>query len=108
LRGRVVRAEFPTTYDGVRAEVDAQEILHAVARAIRAIGKEARRVDAVAISNMAPSWIAMDKGGRAITPVVTHQDRRSVEIARELERRIGKARHLRLVGNRRVPCGVGL
>jgi len=32
----------------------------------------------------------MDKRGRPLTPVVTHQDRRSVEIAGELERRVGK------------------
>src|SRR5207244_1358903 len=59
-----------------------------------------------ALSNMAPSWVAMDKRGRAITPIVTHQDRRSVDVARDLERRIGKARHLRLVGNRPIPGGI--
>ena len=49
---------------------------------------------------MAPSWVAMDKRGRAITPIVTHQDRRSVDVAREIEREIGKARHLQLAGVR--------
>jgi xylulokinase len=106
LQGRVVREQFPTDYDGVRAQVDGEQILRAVGRAIRAIGSEARRVDAIAISNMAPSWTAMDKRGRAITPVVTHQDRRSVDVARELEKRIGKSRHLRLVGNRPFPGGI--
>src|SRR5437868_2460091 len=94
LRGRVVRESFPTTYDGVRAEVAAEQILRAVARAIHAVGKDARRVDAIALSNMAPSWVAMDKRGRAITPVITHQDRRSIDVARQMERAIGKARHL--------------
>ena len=106
LRGSAVREEFPTTYDGMRAEVDAEQILRAVGRAIRSVGGEARRVDAIALSNMAPSWVAMDKRGRAITPVVTHQDRRSVDVARDLERRIGKARHLKLVGNRPFPGGI--
>ena len=106
LRGAAVREEFPTTYDGVRAEVDAEQILRAVGRAIHAIGGQARRVDAIALSNMAPSWVAMDKHGRAITPVVTHQDRRSIDVARELERRIGKQRILKLVGNRPFPGGI--
>ena len=55
---------------------------------------------------MSPAWVAMDKHGRALTPFVTHQDRRSVDIAIDLENRIGKARHLKLVGNRPVPGGI--
>jgi xylulokinase len=106
LKGRVVRESFPTSYDGVRAEVDADAILRAIAGAIRGLGSQVRRVDAIALSTMAPSWVAMDKRGRAITPLVTHQDRRSVEIAREIESRVGKARHLALVGNRPCPGGI--
>src|SRR5689334_6003878 len=85
LLGAPVRQPFRTDYDGVRAEVDPQHILGAIARAIRAIGPAARRVDAIALATMSPAWVAMDKHGGAITAVVTHQDRRSVEIARELE-----------------------
>src|SRR5687767_6123820 len=101
--GRTVREPFKTSYDGVRAEVNAEAIVHAVSRAIGALGAAAKRVDAVALSTMSPSWVAMDKQGRAITPVVTHQDRRSVEVAIDLERRVGKARHLKLAGNRPFP-----
>jgi xylulokinase len=105
--GRVARESFPTVYEDVRAEVDADDVLRALARAVRRLGAAARRVDAVAISNMAPSWVAMDNRGRAITPIVTHQDRRSVEVARELESRVGgTARHLKLVGTRPFPGGI--
>ena len=104
--GRIVREPFETYYDGVRAEVDADRLLRAVARAIGRIGPAAKRVDAVALSTMSPSWVAMDKQGRAITPIVTHQDRRSTDVARELEKRVGKARHLRLAGNRPFPGGI--
>ncbi|MEA2707852.1 MAG: xylulokinase [Phycisphaerales bacterium] len=104
--GGVKRVVFPTAYDGVRAEVDPEEILRALAAAIQQLGAAARRVDVIAISNMAPSWVAMDKHGRAITPIVTHQDRRSVDVARELEKTIGKARHLKLAGNRPFPGGI--
>jgi len=106
IAGRIARVAFETHYDGVRAEVDANEILRAVARAIAQLGRRVRRVDVVAISNMAPSWVAMDKRGRAITPIVTHQDRRSVEIAREIEKTVGKSRHLQLAGTRPFPGGI--
>jgi xylulokinase len=102
--GEIARAEFDTRYDGTRAEVDADHILRAVARATRQL--EAKSVDRVAISTMSPSWVAMDRRGRAITPVVTHQDRRSIEIAKEIERRVGTRRHLRLAGNRPFPGGI--
>jgi xylulokinase len=48
----------------------------------------------------------MDAAGKAITPIVTHQDRRSIEIARALEARVGKERHLQLAGNRPFPGGI--
>src|ERR1051326_3592451 len=104
--GKIVRQSFPTHYDGTRAEVDAQQILKAVAAAIAHLGTKAKRVDAIAPAVMSPAWVAMDKRGKAITPIVTHQDRRSVEIARELEGRIGKQRHLRLAGNRPFPGSI--
>ena len=104
--GRIARVPFETHYDGVRAEVDADEILRAVARAIAQLGAAVKRVDVIAISNMSPSWVAMDKRGRAITPIVTHQDRRSVDVAREIEKSVGKSRHLKLAGNRPFPGGV--
>ena len=106
LVGPIIRKRFQTTYDGVRAEVDAERVLRAVASAVRSAGTSARRVDVIAISNMAPSWVAMDKRGRAITPVVTHQDRRSVEVARQIEKSIGKMRHMRLAGMRPFPGGI--
>jgi xylulokinase len=106
IAGRIARIPFETHYDGVRADVEPDDILRAVARAIAQIGRAAKAVDLIAISNMAPSWVAMDKHGRAITPIVTHQDRRSVEIAREIEKKVGKSRHLKLAGNRPFPGGI--
>jgi sugar (pentulose or hexulose) kinase len=104
--GTIARQSFSTRFDGIRAEVEPGAILDAMSRAIAELGARTKRVEAVALSVMAPAWIAMDKRGRAITPFVTHQDRRSVDVAIELEKRIGKSRHLRLVGNRPVPGGI--
>src|SRR5215208_4904781 len=94
LRGDRVVAEAPrvffrTRHGGGRAEVEPGAILKAVRDAVAGLGAREKRVDAVPLA-----------------PVVTHQDRRSVDVALDLERRVGKARHLRLVGNRPFPGGI--
>jgi xylulokinase len=104
--GTVARTSFPTHYDGVRAEVNAKDILRATREVIGELGSAAKKVDTIALSVMSPAWVAMDHEGRALTPIVTHQDRRSVEIARELEKRLGKKRWLKLAGNRPAPGGI--
>src|SRR5215470_1356384 len=109
LLGRAVRQSFPTRYsgEGTRAEVDPDEILKAIFKASRQLSAGRKRsIDCVALATMSPSWVAMDSRGRALTPIVTHQDRRSQGIAVEIERRVGKQRHLQLSGNRPVPGGL--
>ena len=104
--GKVVRAAFATDFRGSRVEVPANRVLKAVADAVGQLGAPARRVEAVGLSVMSPAWCAMDAKGKALTPLVTHQDRRSVGIALEIERRVGEERHLRLAGVRPFPGGV--
>lgn len=106
VSGSVARAGFATRYDGERAEVDATHVLNAIGRAIAEVGAKAKKVDAIALSVMAPAWVAMDRHGKPLTPLVTHQDRRSVQVAMELEKQIGKSRLLKLVGNRPFPGGI--
>lgn len=107
VTGRVARATFPTGYSAVTAEVDARALLGALAEAAGQLGRSTlARVEAVVMSNMAASWIAMDRRGRALTPIVTHQDRRSVAEAMELERRVGQARYLSIAGSRPFPGGI--
>jgi xylulokinase len=104
--GKIVHGQYKTHFDGIRAEVDAEAVLKAVRDAVRQLGPNAKKVDHIALDAMGPSWIAMDKTGRALTPIITHQDRRSVEIAHQIEKRVGKARHLKLAGNRPIPGGI--
>lgn len=106
IAGPIARAGFPTRFEGVRAEVDATAVLRALTEAIAQVGQSARRVDAIALANMAPSWVAMDAKGKPLTPIITHQDRRSVDVAMALENRVGKERHLSLAGNRPFPGGI--
>jgi xylulokinase len=111
LRGTTVLKESPRAFftsrcEGARVDVDPETLLAAVKKAVEGLGEDARKVDAVALAVMCPAWVAMDKNGRALTPIVTHQDRRSVEIARDIEARFGKDRHLNLVGCRPFPGGI--
>jgi xylulokinase len=104
--GKLVHGFYKTHFDGIRAEVDGKAVLRGLKQAIAQLGPAARKVDHIAMDAMSPSWVAMDAKGNPLTPIITHQDRRSVEVAHELERRVGRARHLKLAGNRPVPGGI--
>ena len=106
--GRMTRDTYPTHFDGPKAEVDPDNVLQAIARAIASLGSAARRVDCIGLSVMAPAWIAMDRAGQPLTQIITHQDRRSVQIARDLEARVGKSRFLKIAGNRPFPGGISI
>jgi xylulokinase len=106
VSGQIFHGFYSTKFDGIRAEVDPLALLAGLHQVVRQLGNSARKADFIAIDAMAPSWIAMDKKGHPLTPIITHQDRRSVEIAHQIEHRIGKARHLRLTGNRPIPGGI--
>lgn len=104
--GKIVHAAYPTHFDGVRAEVDPAAVLKALRGAIRQLGAPAKQVDAIVLDVMAPSWLAMDRQGRPLTPIITHQDRRSTTIAKRLLKEVGKARLLHLSGNLPFPGGI--
>ena len=102
----IARVAFTTRYAGSRVEVPPTAILAAIKQAIADLGDAAKHVDLVVPTGMAPSWLAMDANGRALTPVVTHQDRRSRVEAEAIEAAVGRARHLHLTGNRPTPGGI--
>jgi xylulokinase len=100
--GKIVRAAYPTHTDGIRAEISPNNVLRALRDVVHQLGPAAKKVDYIALDVMAPSWIAMDKRGQALTPIITHQDRRSAEIAKQLD----KPRIFQLSGNRPFPGGI--
>lgn len=104
--GALVSRAYPTHFDGPRAEVKPATLLRALADAVADLGARGKRVDAIAMAVMSPAWVAMDRRGAPLTPLVTHQDRRSVAMAHVLEQRVGKARHIELAGNRPFPGGI--
>lgn len=104
--GELSRVPYHTNHDGVKVEIRADVLLAAVASAIGQLGQGARSIDLIGLSVMSPAWVAMDKSGQAITPLVSHQDRRSIDLARDIEHRVGKEKHLQLAGNRPFPGGI--
>jgi xylulokinase len=106
--GSIARAAYPTHFDGPKVEVDPADLLNGIARAIAHLGRAAKRVDAIGLSVMSPAWIAMDRNGKPLTRIVTHQDRRSIQIARDLEKRVGMRKFLRIAGNRPFPGGISI
>ncbi len=106
INSRIARIAYKTQHSGPRVEVEPKEVLGAIHRAIQSLGSKVRSIDAIALSVMSPAWVLMDKQGKAITSIVTHQDRRSVVEASEIERRIGKTRHLSIAGVRPIPGGI--
>jgi xylulokinase len=106
--GDLARDSYPTQFDGRRAEVDPNAVLKAISRAIARLGPRARRVDYIGLAVMSPAWIAMDRNGKPLTNIITHQDRRSVDVARDLEARVGKTRFLKIAGNRPFPGSISI
>jgi xylulokinase len=104
--GDIVHGSYKTHFDGIRAEVDPHAVLKSIRTVVDDLGRPAKNVDHIAIDVMAPSWVAMDKTGKPLTPIVTHQDRRSVDIAHQIEKTVGKAKHLKITGNRPFPGGI--
>lgn len=104
--GRVARETFPTHFNAGKAEVSPDDLLGAFAAAVQSLGEPARRADVIALAGMAPSWLAMDRKGKPLTPIITHQDRRSVNEALWLEQEFGQKRLLDLTGNRPFPSGI--
>lgn len=101
-----LRKFFPSVCAGSKVEVRPEDLLAALRGAIASLGRDARQVDAIHLAVMSPAWVVMDKAGKPLKPIVTHQDRRSILEAHELEKRIGAARHLKLCGSRPIPGGI--
>ncbi len=90
-----------------RVEIAAEEIWKAIVRATGRLGVTVSGVDRIALDALSPSCVLLDAEGNALTPIITHQDRRSVEQAERIEARFGLETHLNMAGNRPFPGGIG-
>ena len=100
-----VRVEYKTHFDGIRAELHADDVLRAVIRA----GREAhaQHADAVAFCTLSSGVVITDAAGKVRLGVITHQDRRSVDEARNLVKRLGTPWLLAHTGNLPYPGSIG-
>lgn len=103
---KIVHVKYAADVDGPQVTVQPAVLLKAISDAIHGAGPLAKRADAIALSVFSPGWVAMDGKGKPLTPIVTHQDRRSVAEAQALEARVGVDRYYRLAGARPFPGGI--
>ncbi|MEL7239887.1 MAG: FGGY family carbohydrate kinase, partial [Planctomycetota bacterium] len=102
--GTLVTASFRTRRDGDTAEVDPDELEGAVRDVAERLKWDGVRT--LGLTGMGPAWLAMDERGNALTPIITHQDRRSLQAALELENAVGRDEILAITGNRPTPGGI--
>ncbi len=96
-----------TTFRGTEVEIPATGLLKSLRDAIRHITASHSHIDAVVMDSFCPGVAALDKNNTILFGCVTHQDRRSIKQAAEIEQHIGIDRHLRFTGNRPFPGGIG-
>ncbi len=89
-----------------KVEVPATGLLEAFEKAICQAMTSHKKLDAIALDTFSPGLVALDKQGQPIVGCITHQDRRSMQQACELETRVGAERHLNITGNRPFPGGM--
>jgi xylulokinase len=108
LQSEITRAAYSTHFDGAKVEVNPQDVLKAIRQAIHDLGRLAGHADAINFSVMSPAWIAMDARGKPLTPFVTHQDRRSTDIALKLLKKVGRDKFLKVAGNLPFPGSISI
>ena len=102
--GDIAHASFETDFGDGTAEVSTDRIDIAIRLALQQV--DTSEVERIGITGLAPAWLAMTATGEPLTPIVTHQDRRSLSEAQRIENAIGRTRHLELAGNRPAPGGI--
>lgn len=104
---KIVRRPVATRVDPPRVEIPAEPLWRSIVLTVQDLGTARRGVDRIALATLSPSCMLLDSKGAPLTPLITHQDRRSIPQARKLEDRFTLEGHLRLAGNRPFPGGIG-
>ncbi len=99
--------EVAATFKGAEVEIPAAGLLKSFGKAIRQITNSHHNIDAIALDSFCPGVVALDKSDMPLFGCVTHQDRRSLRQAADIEKKIGPSRHLEITGNRPFPGGIG-
>src|ERR1041384_2388173 len=89
----IARRPVATTVEPPRVEIPCEPLWRSLVLAVRDLGAAVHRADRIAIDAMSPSCVLLDRRGDPPTPLITHQDRRSIEEAHEIEDRFGQETH---------------
>lgn len=106
LASVVLSAPTPATYHGDRAEIDAAQLLKRLTHLVAQLPADKRRADCIAHCCLCPGLVGLDRRGRPVTPIITHQDRRSIPQAQWLQTRLSQAQWLGIAGNLPFPGGI--
>ena len=102
----VLSAPTPATYHGDRAEIDATQLLERLTHLVARLAAGKRRADCIAHCCLCPGLVGLDRQRRPVTPIITHQDRRSIPQARWLQTRLPNTQWLHIAGNLPFPGGI--
>jgi xylulokinase len=104
---REVKVLTQTHSDGVKVELPAAPLLESLEQAMIQAMDGKSKLDAIAVDTLSPAVVVLDKNNRVLAGCITHQDRRSIAQAKQIEERVGKERHLAIAGNRPFAGGIG-
>jgi sugar (pentulose or hexulose) kinase len=90
-----------------RVEIDAEILWKAFIDACSAL-QYVKEVEAVSLSTLCPSLLAIDADGKPLSLIILHLDRRSYHQARWLLRKVGEAKILKIAGNLPIPGGISI
>lgn len=90
-----------------RVEIDTEVLWQAFLKACGQL-KQASAAEAISLSTLCPSLLAMDATGKPLTPVILHLDRRSYRQAMWALRQVGEDTFLQTTGNLPVPGGISV
>ncbi|MCS7160835.1 MAG: FGGY-family carbohydrate kinase [Gemmatales bacterium] len=100
----VLRRPLTLQQEGEAATLDPEEIWSALVQVTRPLA-ERFVVEGIGMCCLTPGWLLLDNSDKPLTPVITHLDRRSRPLARQVWESYGEA-FLQDTGNKPLPGGL--
>jgi len=88
-------------------EMRGHDVLHAINKAVRTLCVEFGQPDCLAYDTFSTGLVLYDDHAKPLSPIFTHQDRRSIAAARDIVAHFGEKHLLNTVANLPYPGGIG-